>query len=230
MKRYDFAKYLAVLALISLFLPWVGAKAENGICALEDVLELEKYIDTRYGEKLTFEDVKELQSDFVTRKDDFIIDPRSLDKQKIRFTGLSKSCKSEDGVEYELLIVVLTHLDGSNNFQEFYIYYDKNVFLTEKRPFSFPNMYGSHSDYQEVLSFLLVGKLNRAEANDYLGTLGCSFKNSKTIEKRDDLLESYVCIDTSKALASMVAMHDFTKKIISVSFNEEDIVNKIQIK
>ncbi len=207
-----------------------GVFEEKDMCNLsENIFEFKKYLNDKYGDKLTLSDLESLQDEFVKIKDD-VVDLRLADGEKLRFTGLSKDCESHDGVKYKFFIGALNHLDGSNFFQELFLHYDKSVFLTGRRSFSFTNMFGSKSDYQEVLSSSLVGRLNRSEVKEYLTSLGSSFKGLNHAENSDEHMDLYVYkVGQHNSLASIVGMWGFSKRIY-VSYDEKNIVNKIHVK
>jgi len=189
----------------------------------ENISIFQNFMIKNFGNEISGIDLKSLKINFNVEKERHIIDPVYSKNKKVNYTGLSKSCRAADGVEYKYVIGVITTKQGSPIYHQYDLVYDIDIFLEKKRKFRFENVYASKKEYAKILESYLIGS-GKKEVDAYLKSIGCNF-----LEAGHNTPSYVFSIDPRKDLSSRIFSWNFSKKII-VYLDDNAEVNKVNVK
>ena len=195
------------------------------ICDLpENINNFTQAIESMVGSEITEKDMELLQHEFGILKDKVTYDYFFSRTEKVRFTLLEKDCTADDSVPYKFLVGGEVDGSGAAIFHQFFLVYDKQVFLQNKRKFKFEHKLGGDEDYTEIISKQTVG-FNSEQLDEYMESLDCT--ELESLNGANSKRYSYKIEPQTHFLSRMYSW-DLSLEI-SAKFDSSGIINAITV-
>ncbi|WP_139458671.1 hypothetical protein [Bathymodiolus thermophilus thioautotrophic gill symbiont] len=144
----------------------------NSLCDLpEDANVFRQYIKEKYGDKISYEKITDLEKEFDKKYKEIASDWLAKDKNtKIKYVTLGRKCTTKDGVNYLIGLSMVFNKDNKYIIHTPYWKYSHQAFLDKKRPPYFSLF--DKKMAEKILKRDAVGMMNKTQFDKYIRGTG----------------------------------------------------------